>query len=143
MNLVKKNTNANGLFPSVMDELFKDWMGGTQVMNRVVPPVNIIETDEAYQVELMAPGLKKENFNIEVDNDLLTISSEIKAENNQQDGKFTKREFTYSSFRRSFTLPETIKEDEINASYQDGILKVALPKKEEALPKPKRLIEIA
>lgn len=144
MNLVKRNnSNSNGLFPAVMDELFKDWMGGTQIMHRMVPPVNIRENESSYLVELMAPGMKKEDFNIELDNDLLTISSEIKQENNQDDGKYTKREFTYSSFRRSFTLPETIKEEDINASYQDGILKINLPKKEEALPKPKRLIEIA
>ncbi|OYQ43405.1 molecular chaperone Hsp20 [Flavobacterium cyanobacteriorum] len=143
MNLVKRNGNSNGLFPSVMDELFKDWMGGTQVMHRMVPPVNIRENEDSYLVELMAPGMKKEDFNIELDNDLLTISSEIKHENNHENGKYTKREFMYSSFRRSFTLPETVKEEDINASYQDGILKITLPKKEEALPKPKRLIEIA
>jgi HSP20 family protein len=143
MNLVKRNANSNGLFPSVMDELFKDWMGGTQVINRMVPPVNIRENENSFMVELMAPGMRKEDFNIELENDLLTISSEIKQENNEENGKYTKREFTFSSFRRSFTLPETVKEDDINASYQDGILKITLPKKEEALPKPKRLIEIA
>jgi HSP20 family protein len=144
MNLVKRNTvNANRLFPAVMDELFKDWAGGTQ-FNRMVAPVNIKETDESYTVELMAPGMKKEDFNIEVDNDLLTISAEVKSEKNEQEeGKYTRREFSYSSFKRAFTLPESVKEDNINASYQDGILKIALPKKEEALPKPKRLIEIS
>ncbi|WP_159801962.1 Hsp20/alpha crystallin family protein [Flavobacterium sp. MK4S-17] len=145
MNLVKRNqTNPNSLFPSVMDELFKDWMGGSALSNsRVVPPVNIKETDQFFTVELMAPGMKKEDFNIEVDNDLLTISSEIKTEKNEEEGKFTRREFSYSSFKRSFTLPETVNEDEINAAYQDGILKITLPKKEEALPKPKRLIDIS
>lgn len=144
MNLVKRNTaNANRLFPSVMDELFKDWAGGTQ-FNRMIAPVNIKETDESYTVELMAPGMKKEDFNIEIDNDLLTISAEVKSENTEQEeGKYTRREFSYSSFKRAFTLPESVKEDDINASYQDGILRIALPKKEEALPKPKRLIDIS
>ncbi|MBF01394.1 Hsp20/alpha crystallin family protein [Flavobacterium coralii] len=144
MNLVKRNTaNANRLFPSVMDELFKDWAGGTQ-FNRMIAPVNIKETDESYTVELMAPGMKKEDFNIEIDNDLLTISAEVKSEKNEQEeGKYTRREFSYSSFKRAFTLPESVKEDDINASYQDGILRIALPKKEEALPKPKRLIDIS
>lgn len=143
MNLVKRNGNSSSLFPSVMDELFKDWMGGTQYVNRMVPPVNIKETDNSYEVEMMAPGMKKEDFNIELDNDLLTISSETKTENNQQEeGRFTRREFSYSSFRRAFTLPETVKEEDINAAYQDGVLRITLPKKEEALPKPKRLIEI-
>lgn len=144
MNLVKRNTaNANRLFPSVMDELFKDWAGGTQ-FNRMIAPVNIKETDESYTVELMAPGMKKEDFNIEIDNDLLTISAEVKSESTEQEeGKYTRREFSYSSFKRAFTLPESVKEDDINASYQDGILRIALPKKEEALPKPKRLIDIS
>lgn len=142
MNLVKRN-NSNGLFPSVMDELFKDMLGGTQYSNRMIPPVNIRETDGNFEVELMAPGMRKEDFNIELDNDLLTISAEIKSESNtQEDGKFTRREFSYSSFRRAFTLPETVKEEDIQAAYQDGILKITLPKKEEALPKPKRMIEI-
>ena len=143
MNLVKRNNN-NGLFPSVMDELFKDMLGGTQYPNRMVPPVNIRENDNNYSVELMAPGMKKEDFNIELDNELLTISAEIKSENiTQEEGKFTRREFSYSSFKRTFTLPETVKEEDIQAAYQDGILKITLPKKEEALPKPKRMIEIA
>jgi HSP20 family protein len=140
MNLVKRN---NALFPAVMDEMFKDWMGGSQMMNKMVPPVNIRENENGFTVELMAAGLKKEDFNIEVDNDLLTISAEIKAEAKEEGGKFTKREFGLASFKRSFHLPETVNEESINAVYQDGILKLALPKKEEALPKAKRLIEIA
>ena len=84
----------------------------------------------------------KEDFNIEVDNDLLTISSEFQSENTTEEGKFTRREFSHSSFRRSFTLPETVKDDDIKASYENGILKISLPKREEALPKPKRLIDI-
>ena len=143
MNLVKRNNSSNGLFPSVMDELFKDMLGGTQYAGKMVPPVNIKETENSFLVELMAPGMKKEDFNIELDNELLTISAEIKSESSiQEEGKFTRREFGYSSFRRSFTLPETVKEEDIKAMYQDGILRIDLPKKEEALPKPKRLIEI-
>jgi HSP20 family protein len=142
MNLVKRNT-ANRAFPHVMDELFKDLLGGTQYTHKAVPPVNIRETEQSFTVELMAAGMKKEDFNIEVDNDLLTISAEVKAESDGEKGKFTRREFSFASFKRSFTLPETVKEDEINAAYEDGILKLTLPKKEEALPKAKRLIEIS
>lgn len=140
MNLVKRN---NALFPAVMDEMFKDWMGGTQMVNKMVPPVNIRENENGFTVELMAVGLKKEDFNIEVENDLLTISAEIKVEDKQDEGKFTRREFSVTSFKRSFRLPETVNEESINAVYLDGILKLTLPKKEEALPKAKRLIEIA
>ncbi len=144
MNLVKRNNSNSNLFPSLMEEFFRpDWMGGIQNQNALsVPPVNIRETDNHFEVELSAPGKAKEDFNIELDNEMLTISSEQKTENTTQEGKFTRREFSHSSFRRSFMLPETVKEDEISASYENGILKISLPKKEEALPKPKRLIEI-
>lgn len=145
MSLVKRNnSNANGLFPSFMDEIFKDWSGGTQLMHKMTPPVNIKETDNAFNVELMAPGMKKEDFKIEVDNDLLSISAEVKTENTEkEEGKFTRREFGYSSFKRAFTLPETVNDENITASYENGILTIGLPKKEEALPKAKRLIDIS
>lgn len=144
MNLVKRNTNNNSIFPAIMEELLRpDWMGGIQNSNSsTVPPVNIRETENSYEVELSAPGKKKEDFNIEVDNDMLTISSEMNTENTTNDGKYTRREFSFSSFRRAFTLPETVKEDSIQASYEHGILKISLPKREEALPKPKRQIDI-
>ena len=142
MNLVKRN-NTNG-FPFVMDEIFKDLMGGTQYVNKVTAPVNIKETENNFLVELMAPGLKKEDFNIELNNDLLTISSEVKTEKTEgEEGKFTRKEFSFSSFKRSFTLPETVNQEAITASYDNGILKLTLPKKEEALPKEKRLIDIS
>lgn len=145
MNLVKRNNSNGDFFPSIMEEFFRpDWVGGIQTpAHLTVPPVNIRETDMAFEVELSAPGKRKEDFNIEVDNDMLTISSEFKTENSEEDGKFTRREFSFSSFRRSFTLPETVKEDDIRASYENGILKINLPKREEALPKPRRAIEIS
>jgi len=144
MNLVKRNHSNHNLLPSIMEELFRpDWMGGSQSMNATsVPPVNIKETDTSFEVELSAPGKSKEEFNIEVENDLLTISSEYKSEQTSDDGKFTRKEFSYSAFRRSFALPETVNADDIKASYENGILKINLPKREEALPKPKRLIDI-
>lgn len=143
MELVKRNS-SNGLFPSLMEELFRpDWAGGQNLItNRSIPPVNIRETDNSYEVELSAPGKKKEDFNINVENDLLTISSQSSKDNTEEDGKYTRKEFSFSAFQRSFTLPETVKDDDIKATYEDGILKISLPKKEEALPKPKRIIEI-
>lgn len=144
MNLVKRNNSNSNFFPSLMEELFRpDWAGGTQNMNTLtVPPVNIKETELSFEVELSDPGKKKEDFNIEIDNDLLTISSEHNSENTTEEGKFTRREFSHSSFKRAFTLPETVKAEDIKASYESGILKMNLPKREEALPKPKRAIEI-
>jgi HSP20 family protein len=139
MNVAKRN-HRNVFF----DEFFKDWAGGSQMAHRIVPPVNIKETQDAFSVSLVAPGLKKEDFNIELDKEVLTISSDVKTESTEQaDGKFTRREFVQASFKRAFTLPETVKEDEINAAYADGILTITLPKKEEAQPKAKRLIEIS
>lgn len=142
MNITKRN-GANG-FPIVMDQLFKDILGGTQYIQKTVPQVNIKENEQAFELELVAPGQKKEDFNIEIENDLLTISTEAKTEKiEQEEGKFTRREFRISSFKRAFTLPETVKADEINAAYKDGILTLTLPKKEEALPKAKRMVEIS
>lgn len=141
MNVVKRNS-AHG-FPIVMDQFFKDILGGTQYNQLNVPPVNIKETETAFSLELVAPGLKKESFNIEIEKDLLTISSENKTEKTEQEeGKFTRREFRTASFKRSFKLPENVKAEEINAAYQDGILHITLPKTEVVEPA-KRMIEIS
>lgn len=143
MNLVKRNLDY---FPSILDEFLKpDWFGGSQNVLASVPAVNIKETDTEFTLELAVPGKKKEDFSIEIDRNVLTIASETKTEKEQKDqnGRYTRREYSYNSFSRSFTLPQTINAENINASYQDGVLHVTLPKKEEALPKPKRLIEIA
>ncbi|MEX0289029.1 MAG: Hsp20/alpha crystallin family protein [Flavobacteriaceae bacterium] len=140
MSIVKRN---NLLFPSLMNEIFKpDWFGGIENFNTNVPAVNIKESERDFEIALAVPGMKKEDFSIEVDNDVLTISAEVKAENKVSDEHYTRREFSFTSFKRSFTLPETIDEDKIKATYIDGVLKFSLPKKEEALPKPKRMIAI-
>jgi len=140
MNLIKKNAVP---FPSIIDELFKpDWLGGIQNFNSNIPAVNIKETDTSFGIELAAPGKNKEDFNIEIDHNVLTISSENKSEKEKKEEKYTRKEFSYTSFRRSFTLPDSVNADFINATYENGVLNVVLPKREEALPKPKRLIEI-
>ena len=142
MNLIRRNPNA---LPSLFEEFFKpDWFGGLEGMNTSVPAVNILENETGFELELAAPGMKKEDFNIEVDKNVLTISNEQESERTEEDKdkKYSRREFYYASFRRSFNLPETVNSDEIKAAYNDGILRIAIPKKEEALPKPKRMIEI-
>ena len=132
------------MFPSLMNEFLRpDWFGGVDNYKQSVPAANVKETETEYVLELAIPGRKKEDFNVEIDNDILTISSEVKNEESKEDDGYTRKEFTFSSFKRVFSLPETISMDKINATYEDGILKFVLPKKEEALPKPKRLIEIA
>lgn len=143
MNLIKKNTVP---FPSIIDELFKpDWLGGIQNFSTTLPAVNIKESHIDFVIQLAAPGKNKEDFNIEIDHNVLTISSNEKTEKEDMDngGKYTRREFSYTSFRRAFTLPDTVNSENINATYENGILSVVLPKREEALPKPKRLIEIS
>ncbi len=141
MSLVKRH---NMLFPSLFNDLMTpDWFGGLENGKNNVPAVNIKENEKDFELELAIPGLKKEDVNIEVDENILTISSEVKSDKEIKENNFTRKEFSFSSFKRAFSLPETIDEDKINAKHEDGILKLTLPKKEEALPKPKRLIEIA
>ncbi|GLB53551.1 hypothetical protein NBRC110019_25920 [Neptunitalea chrysea] len=142
MSLVKRNNNV--WLPNLLDEFFMkpDFFGGVQNLGTSTPPVNIKDTEKEFFVELAVPGRKREDFNLEVDDNVLTVSSEVKSENEVKDKNYTRREFNYTSFRRAFTLPETVNEDAIKATYEDGVLTITLPKKEEALPKAKRFIEI-
>ena len=140
MSLVRRN---NLMFPSFMDEFFKpDWFGGTEKFENRIPAVNIKENETGFELELAIPGQKKEDFNVEIDENVMTISMETKSEDQTSDENYTRKEFSYQSFKRAFTLPETIDEDKIEASYTDGILKFKLPKRDEVLPKPKKTIEI-
>ena len=142
MNLIKRNSNL--IFPSLLDEIFKlDWNGGIQNFNSTIPAVNIKESETDFKLELFAPGLKKEDFNIEIDQQTLSISSEKQTEFEENKEQYSRKEFSFTSFKRTFNLPETVNFDAIEANYENGILNLTLPKKEEALPKPKRLIEIA
>jgi len=141
MSLVKRN---NLILPSLMNEFFKpDWFGGIENGHTHVPAVNIKDNEKEFELYFAVPGFQKEDFNLELDNDMLTVSGTIDHGDGNTDGNFNRREFTTTSFTRTFTLPETIDAGKINASYENGILKLTLPKKEEALPKPKRLITIA
>jgi len=140
MSLTKRN---EVLFPALMNELFRpDWFGGTENKRATVPAVNIKENEKDFELELFVPGRVKDDFKIEIDDSVLTISAEIKEENEEVKENFTRREFSISSFKRSFTLPDTVATDNVEATYEGGILKFNIPKKEEALPKPKRLIEL-
>lgn len=111
--------------------------------NTTLPSVNIKENEDKFNVEVAVPGFDKTDFNIELNNNELTISSEKKEENDQKEGeRYTRREFSYQSFRRSFTLPNTVDGDKISAEYKNGVLNVDIPKREEAKPKPVRQIDI-
>ena len=134
--------------PSLFDQFFEndlfDWSNRNfSDTNTTLPSVNIKEGNEGFEVEMAAPGLDKKDFNIELNGDVLTISSEKKVENETKEGeKFTKREFSYQSFSRSFTLPNITDNEKISAKYDNGILRVFIPKKEEAKPKPAKQIAI-
>ena len=141
MNLVKRN---DVIFPSLLNEIFKpDWFGGMENLRSHVPAVNIKENEKDFELELVVPGRKKDDFTIEVDKNVLTISSEVKSEESKVEENYTRREFSFSSFKRAFTLPDTVNIDHIDAAYDNGVLKLTLPKREEALPKPKRLISLS
>jgi|ERR1043165_123703 HSP20 family protein len=99
------------------------------------PSVNIKDNKDAYSIEVSAPGFVKDSFNVKVEDNILTISAEAKEDKLEEGAKYTRKEFVHTSFKRSFTLPKTIVADKIGAAYESGILKVTLPKMEEAKPK--------
>ncbi|WP_372644731.1 Hsp20/alpha crystallin family protein [Ancylomarina sp.] len=146
MTLVKRNPDSS--FPSLFDNFFsRDWMDWNSLnysnTNTTLPAVNVREDDHEFTIEVAAPGMKRNDFNISLDNNQLTISSEIKREDESKNGKYSRKEFSYQSFQRSFRLPvDLIDGDKIAAKYDEGILSIHLPKKEEAKPKPSRMISI-
>ena len=149
MSIIKRNSNS-----FFMPELFDDFMSrnlfdwGTtnfSTTGTTLPAVNIRESNENFEVEMAAPGMTKNDFNILLEDNTLTITSEKSDEQEEKDGeKFSRREFRYQSFQRRFTLPkEVVDVDQINAKYENGILKLSIPKKEEAKQKPPRTINIS
>ena len=144
MALVRRSQST--LFPwlsDVLDDLFNvDIFSDVPAVESSIPAVNIKETDKAYIIELAAPGLKKEDFEIDLDNNVLTVSYKKKEEKEEKDVTYTRREFYFTEFKRAFTLPETANLDKISAEYKDGILTITIEKKEEAQVKPKKKIEI-
>lgn len=107
------------------------------------PSVNIIENGKEFKIELSAPGLKKEDFKIDIDNSTLTIRAEKEVEQKEEKEHYTKREFSYSSFSRSFLLPDTVNKDQVKANYEDGLLKIQIGKKEEAKQIEKKQIKVS
>lgn len=148
---VSLNSTSNQNFPTLsnwLDDIFnRDLIPSVFTSNFntgiTLPKVNIIETANDFAVEMAVPGLKKSDFQIDIDNQVLSISTETKEDNEHKEENYTRREFGYSSFKRTFTLPESVNADKINASYNEGILSILLPKKEEAKQKPARSIKIS
>jgi HSP20 family protein len=144
-------TKRNELFPvqSLFDDLLpKDlwtWgMGNNSTTNTTIPAVNIRETNEAFEVEMAAPGMTRDDFKVELEGNNLTITSEKEENQEEKDGeRYTRREFSYQSFRRHFQLPKDVVDAEkIEARYQNGMLRLLIPKKEEAKKRPPRTIQI-
>lgn len=148
MTLVRRNSIRPTSFDRLFNDLAKDFFAPTVVAtntsNTNCPSVNIIEDEHNYVLEVAAPGLKKEHFELKVDKNTLTIKGEKKVEETASTEKFLRREFDHQSFERSFTLAEDkVETQDIRATYSEGVLKVTLPKKAEAKAEEPKLIEVA
>ncbi|CAN5589219.1 Hsp20/alpha crystallin family protein [soil metagenome] len=128
-------TKKNDLLPSFVDEFFTPWKGifeGGLERKLSMPAVNVSETKDEYKLSVAAAGLKKQDFSIDMDGNMLTISAETKEDIEEKDKNYTRREYNYSSFSRTFTVPDDVEKEKIDAHYENGVLNVMLPKKEEA-----------
>lgn len=130
--------------PTLFNDLFRDWSTTNfSETNTTLPAVNIKETQDEFIVDVAVPGMEKKDFKIDLDNDVLTISSEKTVNNEETKENYTRKEYSYRSFKRSFTLPQGIvNRNQIEAIYKNGELKITIPKLEEAKPKPIQLIEV-
>ena len=139
MRIVKYNNN--NVFPSLINEFFNDDFG-MNFLNRShsVPSVNSLENNDSFEIDLAVPGMKKEDFTIELNDKVLVISSETS--NTMENDKMRLNEFNFSSFQRSFRVPDSVDQDKIKANYKNGILKIKLPKRKESISKPSRVINI-
>lgn len=126
------------LRPGIFDDFFSpwnEWIGNGHLFpeaRMTVPAVNISEDDNNYQLTMAAPGMKKADFKVDIDGNTLIVSSEKESSKEEQSKRFSKKEYGYSSFSRSFAIPEDANREKIDAHYEDGILKLTIPKKEEA-----------
>lgn len=144
MTLIRRVNNNYPVFQNWFDDFFGSVENVNNYRTKVnVPAVNIAENEDNFQIEFAAPGLTKSDFSINLDNDVLTVKSEKEIQNDESKANYTRKEFSFSSFQRSFTLPETADGEGIKAEYKDGILNIEIPKKEEAKVKPAREITIA
>jgi HSP20 family protein len=149
MSLVKRNGNLPNNFPFSFDDFFNrdifNWgLSNYSDTNTSIPAVNIKETPDNYEVEVAAPGMNKKDFKVELDGNTLTISSEKTSHNHENDVRYNTREFSYQSFSRTFNLQKDVVDTEkIEAKYEDGLLHLLIPKKENAKQKQPRMIEIS
>lgn len=134
---LKSLSKSTDLFPAVIEDIFRPWnelMGNGRLWpkSESVPSVNISEDKNEYRIAMAAPGLKKSDIKIELSDGVLTISSEKEDSKEEKESRYTRKEYSYSSFSRSFMLPEQVDQDHIDAGYENGVLLLVLPKKEES-----------
>ena len=143
MNTLVKSFRPVGAYPSLFNTLFSEGeIFNENRLKQSTPAANVSESDEAFKIELAVPGFKKEDFKINVDGKNLKISTVSTEEKEESKENYVRREFSFSSFERLFYLPKSVAVDKIEASDEDGILNLTLPKKEEAKPKEPRLISV-
>jgi len=140
-------TKHNPVFPDLQRWLDDFWPGDKLFGDRsftkdLFPAVNVKDKETTYEIELTAPGLKKEDFKIHVEHGVLSISSESKKEEEEKNENFTRKEFSYSAFSRSFRLPDNVKEEDVQAKYENGLLKLTLNKKQVEAAPTKKQIEV-
>lgn len=146
MTLVKEN--GTNLFPALSDFFETDrWISPDKMLRSFqnsLPAANISETDKEYKIELVTPGFKKEEIKVSLENETLTISAENKTEKEESNKRYTRKEFSYGAFTRSFLLPKAANSEKIAAKYEDGLLKFTVPKKDEVINKAtKKEIKVA
>lgn len=143
MTIVKRNINSP-YFPDWLEDFFSGEVFNPLIKSRVssIPMVNVFENDKSFRIEVAVPGIRKEDIKINLDNDIIKISAELENEIEEENEKCTKREYSYRSFSRSFTLPESVDTEKIDAKSDDGILKITIKKKEEDIVKPPKEITI-
>lgn len=145
--LVRRNSNLFPVFPTLFDDFFghelPSWNAFNAQRHHSLPSVNVKETENEFRLEVAAPGLKKEDFKVNLENNVLTIASEKEEINEEKENGYARKEFSFNSFSRSFTLPEKIVDAEkIAAKYENGVLEILIPKREEEKPKPVKAISI-
>jgi len=130
-------------FPTIVDELFNTgWAQRPAIKTGTLPAVNVLEEDKAFELQFAVPGKNKNDFTLEIEEGVLTVDLQTSELDETLNQRFTRREFAYEAFQRTFTLPESVDAQKIDAHYTDGVLYVRLPKRKEALPEPKKRISI-
>ena len=154
MSLIVAKKRKGRFLPNLVDDFFSsDRFFGPSILDAdgnllgrnaslVVPEANIIENGKDYKIELAAPGLERKDFHVEIQDNVLSISAEKEEEKKEETKNFRRREFSYNSFCRSFTLPDNLVTDKIDAKYENGVLRLTLPKKEVTISKPPKQIKV-